>query len=357
MKKYIAGIATGVLLSCTVALAVNYTATENVFPVKLNGNDVSISGYNIDGSTYFKLRDIADVVGGFDVDFQNNTIQLAKDGYVYDNSQVIADNGVENALEQYAIKNLTSLYQEDLDVTYHDVKYKLADLSGDDIPELIAVGIQDNSLYYMEVYDYNDGNIKKIYSGHCQGYHGGSAFPVLYEGNYYICGSSYSSSTGFLKNLIRYNGKEWETVFYSRVQYNYESGTLEKYIVNDNSVSESDYDDFNNKIMNGSLSADDFIEVVSISPYRDMLPDFWRSQDKEKMLTISGSLSNVTLNYRDYTDTSNYYGVAISLKGYGELSNVNFSFITDNGDTLHFEYLPETDQLISDDGTIYDRMK
>ena len=29
MKKYIAGIATGVILSFTVALAVNYTATEN----------------------------------------------------------------------------------------------------------------------------------------------------------------------------------------------------------------------------------------------------------------------------------------------------------------------------------------
>ena len=28
MKKYIAGIATGVILSCSVALAVNYTATE-----------------------------------------------------------------------------------------------------------------------------------------------------------------------------------------------------------------------------------------------------------------------------------------------------------------------------------------
>ena len=39
MKKYMAGMATGVLLSCTVALAVNYTATENVLPVKLNGSD------------------------------------------------------------------------------------------------------------------------------------------------------------------------------------------------------------------------------------------------------------------------------------------------------------------------------
>ncbi len=84
MKKYIAGIATGVLLSCTFALAVNYNATENPFPVQLNGSPVNIEGYNIDGSTYFKLRDVADTVGGFDVDFQNNTILLSKDGYIHE---------------------------------------------------------------------------------------------------------------------------------------------------------------------------------------------------------------------------------------------------------------------------------
>ena len=42
MKKYIAGIATGVILSCTVALAVNYTATENTFPIQLNGENVNV---------------------------------------------------------------------------------------------------------------------------------------------------------------------------------------------------------------------------------------------------------------------------------------------------------------------------
>lgn len=84
MKKYIAGIATGVILSFTVALAVNYTATENTFPIQLNGENVNVEGYNIDGSTYFKLRDIADTVGGFNVDFNDNTIQLSKDGYVYE---------------------------------------------------------------------------------------------------------------------------------------------------------------------------------------------------------------------------------------------------------------------------------
>lgn len=53
------------------------------FSCSINGKDVAVDGYNIDGSTYFKLRDIANVIGGFDVDFSDNTIQLSKDGYEY----------------------------------------------------------------------------------------------------------------------------------------------------------------------------------------------------------------------------------------------------------------------------------
>ena len=85
-KNNIICFVSGALLFGTVgAFASYYTATENTFPVQLNGENVSIDGYNIDGSTYFKLRDVANVVGGFDVDFFNNTIQLSKDNYKYDN--------------------------------------------------------------------------------------------------------------------------------------------------------------------------------------------------------------------------------------------------------------------------------
>ena len=53
MKKYIAGIATGVILSCSVALAVNYTATENTFPIQLNGENVNVEGYNMYCRQYY----------------------------------------------------------------------------------------------------------------------------------------------------------------------------------------------------------------------------------------------------------------------------------------------------------------
>lgn len=93
-KHFITGFISGALIFGVVgALAATYTATDNPFPIKLNGNDVQMEGYNIEGSTYFKLRDIADVVGGFEVGFQDNTIQLSKDGYQYSNTSYINLSG------------------------------------------------------------------------------------------------------------------------------------------------------------------------------------------------------------------------------------------------------------------------
>ena len=76
-RNFIIGVITGALVFGTVGVfAGQYIATENTFPIKLNNNNVNLNGYNVDGSTYFKLRDVANVVGGFDVDFKNNTIRL-----------------------------------------------------------------------------------------------------------------------------------------------------------------------------------------------------------------------------------------------------------------------------------------
>ena len=86
-KQFIAGIIVGSILSGAIGVfAGQYMATSNPFPVQLNGTNISLEGYNINDNTYFKLRDIADAVGGFTVGFNNNTIQL---------SNTVIDNEVE----------------------------------------------------------------------------------------------------------------------------------------------------------------------------------------------------------------------------------------------------------------------
>lgn len=80
MKKIIMGFMAGAIIFGVAGVcAGQYTANINSFPIKLNGE-----GYNINDNTYFKLRDIAEAVGGFEVDFKDDTILLSKDGYEYD---------------------------------------------------------------------------------------------------------------------------------------------------------------------------------------------------------------------------------------------------------------------------------
>ena len=82
MKKFVAGFLSGALLfGIGGAFAVN-SIYDNPYKIFVNGEEKQIQGYNVDDYSYFKLRDIADAVGGFAVDFKDDTIQLYKDGYV-----------------------------------------------------------------------------------------------------------------------------------------------------------------------------------------------------------------------------------------------------------------------------------
>lgn len=172
-KQFITGFLSGALIFGVVgALAATYTATNNPFPVKLNGNDVQIEGYNIDGSTYFKLRDVADTVGGFDVGFNNNTIQLSKDGYVYeDTTDYIYEYAPQNNGTNYSYKlphfninsddakrmnteidkDFTELALDDSDVK--DVEYEKY-TNGD----ILSLCIK-NSMTYNDVVGYTAKNI------------------------------------------------------------------------------------------------------------------------------------------------------------------------------------------------------
>lgn len=76
-NKFILGFITGGIICATATgFAVEYAVTANPFPVAVNGTETAIEGYNINDNTYFKLRDVADAVGGFNVGFSNDTITI-----------------------------------------------------------------------------------------------------------------------------------------------------------------------------------------------------------------------------------------------------------------------------------------
>lgn len=74
IKTLTLGIIIGAAATLSITALAEYITTPNPYPVKVNGQEVQVEGYNINDSTYFKLRDVADAVGGFSVDFADNTI-------------------------------------------------------------------------------------------------------------------------------------------------------------------------------------------------------------------------------------------------------------------------------------------
>lgn len=82
MKEKLQGLITGVIAGAVITgsigvLAAQHTATDNPFPVKVNGAETKIEGYNINGSTCFKLRDIGKHMG-FDVNFKDGIIYIGE---------------------------------------------------------------------------------------------------------------------------------------------------------------------------------------------------------------------------------------------------------------------------------------
>lgn len=76
MRKAFLGFICGVILVLSItAFAAQMDVANNPYKVKVNNQEASIEGYNINGSTYFKLRDVGTATG-FEVAFENETILI-----------------------------------------------------------------------------------------------------------------------------------------------------------------------------------------------------------------------------------------------------------------------------------------
>lgn len=77
VKELVIGFLSGVIVSQSIFVFANsgYNITLNPFKIKIDNVEKQIEGYNINGNSYFKLRDIGKQIG-FNVDFKENTIMI-----------------------------------------------------------------------------------------------------------------------------------------------------------------------------------------------------------------------------------------------------------------------------------------
>lgn len=168
-KNFITGfIAGGIICAAVTGFAVEYAVTANPYPVKVNGVETTIQGYNINDETYFKLRDVSAAVGGFEVGFEDNAIIVntpnkptsAPTPTVNPNLSPLPEVEIETVDgEEYVRKSnikkmLSSIGLNDYDFALHSF-YNINDLhqQGTTLLETVELHPTNNELIPVEYYN------------------------------------------------------------------------------------------------------------------------------------------------------------------------------------------------------------
>ncbi len=298
MKKLISGIVIGAVLGTAIGGFAVGTVVDNRFPVKVNGVEKKIEGYNIDDRTYFKLRDIADAVGGFTVDFKDDTILIdsvapeaptaappaeavatlaptAKptENQNVDRNKVFSDflaNDFESATVMTQIDQFKSIEQDSTSVACKNKRISdyYADIDGDGQDELIVfsdvtpTGNQDmQSTKCISVWDVNEsGSIAKMLAK--VGLASRTSyryFVIEYKGRAYLVESVADSNSEYKNGDIKVlDYRNDEFVSLHRIRYS-ETETESDYSIDGDDVSRKDYQD----------EADGLEDAIVYSPFSD----------------------------------------------------------------------------------------
>ncbi len=186
-----------------------------------------------------------------------------------------------------------------------DIKYFLADVTGDGIVDLIADGEG-----FCNVYTIKKGRLEKVASN-TGGFGSGYSF-VKYNEDYCImCYSSHSSRE--MRSVYQYRNGQEKEIAISETVLNEEFTTV-GYKVNGKMVPEEEYEAFNEKLDNSEVelySAETLKEkALKISPKHDEKLDYeavYKNFLKEYEAEIGKKSGKVVCEYDDYTPSSDCY--------------------------------------------------
>ena len=153
-KEFIIGIVLGgVVFSVTTIFANNMlNVITNPFKIKVDNVEKFIEGYNINGNSYFKLRDIGRYTG-FDVDFKENTIMI--------NTQLSAslNSGDEKTIQTNS-KNDVEVINEDTIKVSENLYYYFQFINKNKLKNIIFIPVENsNETYTLNLYDKDTNEI------------------------------------------------------------------------------------------------------------------------------------------------------------------------------------------------------
>ena len=165
----------------------------------------------VGGRTLVPVRAISEAFG-VEVKWEESTttVELIEPDGGY--SKKMLENyyhyAVNNALDDMMhFANCTGSFTS-YDITQNDLRFYLADLSGDGQNEIIITDCNE-SLYI--VYTFVNNEVKKIYET-VNGFMGTGAWLTEYNGEFYMVNESFSSGTGFRISLLQFDSLTKEVV-------------------------------------------------------------------------------------------------------------------------------------------------
>lgn len=149
MKKISFGVLIGFILAIGFnAFAVHMEVSDNKFPIFVNGEKKDVSAYNIDGSTYLKIREVAEILG-IDITFENNEIIIGE------NTKPIIETSNKYTPSEDIINNDMYIIQKD--GIYYITLLGMAKVSGAEVlnwneeSEEIEFGRNGKEVYKIKV--------------------------------------------------------------------------------------------------------------------------------------------------------------------------------------------------------------
>ena len=162
-------------------------------------------------------------------------------------------------LKEFA-EGIDSITYNETGKTMYDLKYIIADVTGDGKDNLVIVGVDNGYMGPYRLFEVVSGNVSEIsYDGIANNFYlhnGGQYALVNYQGFIRLFNFGTGSKSGYAINLLTYENGAWQFNELSRTNFAGESNK-ESYTVEGNIVSAEEYNSFNDSIYSNILTADD----------------------------------------------------------------------------------------------------
>ena len=126
---------------------------------------------------------------------------------------------------------------------------------------------------------------------------GGQMNITWYDGGVRVFYESGSSGTGFLNRLMKYNNGDWVDVYNSHVDYDFDKNNLNGYMVNEEYVSEEEFDKVREDVISHHVNLEDLVNLPSLGNSVQNMKSEWAKEEIDAAIASGLVPEELQTNY------------------------------------------------------------